>query len=151
MSEHEAGRATDALVAERLGFPAMFCARCDKPAAMADRFGCLWCGAECEERAGDHARDDQRLPAYSTDIAAAWGLVEWMRTDAEHGCEMEMWRPNTEGYTFAYRVSFYPDAYRSSLGEADTAPLAICRAFLAVTEPAPTERSKRSTTEGGGA
>jgi hypothetical protein len=68
------------------------------------------------------------LPHYSTDIAAAWGLVKWMiRT----GWDFEIAIDNDEA-----EALFTPDRCpgEAALARAPTAPAAICRAFLAAKE-----------------
>jgi hypothetical protein len=73
----------------------------------------------------------ERVPFYSTDIAAAFEVVEKMHYE-EFGCEI--WMPNTDGLRYRYQAKFYPDAGRAFVGEGDTAPLAICRAALRAME-----------------
>jgi hypothetical protein len=77
------------------------------------------------------------LPCYSTDIAAAWMVVEKMEEEHTQGVLRIV------GLNIGYRVSFtdvryenrYDDedfslAYFVNEGIADTLPLAICRAAL---------------------
>ena len=85
----------------------------------------------CEElRAGIVVRLFTRepIPPYSTDIADAWDVAEYMRgqgfdvtvmTFAKGGAACEIARPKWRG---------------SEYHEADTAPLAICRAALHAVE-----------------
>jgi hypothetical protein len=68
-----------------------------------------------------------RPPAYSTDIAAAWLVVEKMeelgfRVDIESGWE------NLREYR-AYKVRFYKPHYLED-AQSEHAPLAICKAAL---------------------
>jgi len=104
MSEYEAGRDTDALVAERLH---------NRPHGFYHWDGEVVPGA---------------LP-FSTDISAAWTLVEKMDADG--------WLPSLQGCGgFGWRCTLEttsPDAV-DVVALADTAPLAIVRAFLAATE-----------------
>jgi hypothetical protein len=110
----EAGREMDALVAEKVlgckvenpnGFYKCGCGEtCRYPHAIDDREGQLYGG----------------LLYFSTDISAAWKLCE-----------------NFPGYgvacsrgTCICRIYLTDDRSSASVGEADTVPLAICRAAL---------------------
>jgi hypothetical protein len=83
-------------------------------------------------------------PAFSTDIAAAWEVVEWMRArwaklpNAERG-EPDTWQFHDfadEGWR-ASVVWLHHDAPIVEVDEiAPTLPLAICRAALAAVEEA---------------
>lgn len=116
----EAGRETDALVAERVfgkPWPSVSVARWWTEDGR-------YCGpgGEWSERIND------RLPAYSTDIAAAFEVVEKIR---ETCCDFTLERAG---------AAWYAD-FRMGVASADTAPLAICRAALAATSPQPEQRS----------
>ena len=114
MNEHEAGRELDALVAERvMGWTRVVRAR-----------ETLW----QSPKAGTWPIVASRLPHYSTDIAAAWQVVERMRAD---GWVCEVFgsdTANAEGYSVTL---WRPDTSGSSVTQNATAPLAICRAALA--------------------
>lgn len=75
----------------------------------------------------------QLIPAYSTDIAAAWTVVEYWKAKhhevcLEHeGCPTELW-----DFTIYKGGVFGP--FRAA---GETAPLAICRAALMATQPSP--------------
>ena len=105
-------------------------------------------GADCWHRSGIG-----RLPAYSTDIDAAWGVVEKLgesRGNGQRHYYVEIAHdtrhgdPSIEGYTCTIEVSPYwdnPDAEDSDCREvgafAPTAPLAICLAALAAVKGNP--------------
>ena len=66
-----------------------------------------------------------RLPHYSTDIAAAWQVVEAMRP--EHG----FWIDGDDGYAVEFQHGMPRMAdYRHGRASAPTAPEAICKAAL---------------------
>lgn len=67
---------------------------------------------------GNHLHE--ALPSYATDIAAAWGIVERMLP------EIAIW--NDRGFWGVSRMDF--NGLGETLAEAETAPLAICEAFL---------------------
>lgn len=64
---------------------------------------------------------------YSTDISSAWGVMEHMARD----WFVDLTRKHRTDGREVWSVSF-DDGARAEYGEADTAPLAICRAALAV-------------------
>jgi hypothetical protein len=69
------------------------------------------------------------VPAYSTDMAAAWEIVEHLMVWADRGYTFGSgtW-PDGRRY---HTARFFPRGYsRAWLGDADTLPLAICRAAL---------------------
>jgi hypothetical protein len=64
------------------------------------------------------------IPAYSTSIAAAWEIVEWLfKTE---------WALNLKSYPIGreWICILTQQGEKNILAEATTAPLAICRAFL---------------------
>ena len=87
-----------------------------------DEHGCYPHGTDAEWSAPD------RLRHYSTDISAAWELVERM---IRAGWDFEIAMDNEEA-----EAIFVPDRCHgeTSLARAPTAPEAICRAFLAAME-----------------
>ncbi len=118
MSDPLTGRALDAAVATALGWQCV--AWCPEfPTAV----GCA--------PARDPHQDVEPVPLFSEDIGAAWGLVEPVVT-REYGCCQLIgshyhgwrcrlfWGPGVDGECDS----------GSTFGE--TAPLAICRAFLAL-------------------
>ena len=66
------------------------------------------------------------LPDYSEDIAAAWEVVGKMQ---EHGYPMIL---DNNDYRGHFDCGFYTDDVTLIQAEAETAPLAICRAALLV-------------------
>jgi hypothetical protein len=105
MSEHhEAGRALDALVAEKV--MGLLCAD-DPPGS----------GRNCPVHS---------CPAYSTDIAAAWQVVEAMNARGWIVNAM-----NRQVGRWACHVGFAAPNYATVLECEDTAPHAICLAALA--------------------
>ena len=114
-TEMEAGRELDALVAEKV----MGWTRDDRGA---------WVPPGCRPLRNGYYTE--RPGCYSTDIAAAWRVVEAMRvagwyTKVEDGHDGP---PSENPRGWHCRVS---RAYDWFEGWADTAPLAICRAALA--------------------
>lgn len=89
---------------------------------------CSRCGAR---RGGSWPRYESgpcaaRVPRYSTDIAAAWKVVE---------CLAEMGQTVNTATMNGYHGAYVQSAFLSSIGkwiEAETMPLAICRAALAL-------------------
>ena len=81
--------------------------------------GVYVCGPYCTD---NHVR-------YSTDIAAAWEVVEKLRNDGRFlqldslGFDGEQWR-------CFFALTEIEEEKFPWVGEADTAPLAICRAAL---------------------
>lgn len=82
-------------------------------------------------------------PDYSTDIAAAWTVVEKMREHGWHYFDLEQYR-HTVGTEYEWiaciggehHESVDPDNHHEYFCiEAKTAPLAICRAALSALEP----------------
>jgi len=105
MSTHEAGRETDALVAEALGHSVE---RVD---------------GEAYFLPGERRLED-RIPWYSESMTDAWPVAEWIRER-----------------TGEFALSCFGDGWECCWGggiedydTADTAPLAICRAALALVE-----------------
>ena len=113
----EAGRELNALVAERLGCKTL----------QTQKRG-LRC--DCGDLAHIQPGSTYQWKEYSTSITAAWELVNWLLT---HRIEftLDVGRHRGTGAIFyACRVDDVNFVYE------DTAPLAICLAFLKATEPA---------------
>lgn len=78
------------------------------------------------------------LPFYSTDIAAAWAVVEYATDHSRlDWCTFRMnratwWTDPTWGYDVFFGRQYDPTHQRERLAWAPTAALAICRAFLLV-------------------
>lgn len=109
----EAGRAVDAPIARLLGHVV-----CDSPAD-------LMLPEKCALYGTDHfAADDPEMPHYSTEIAAAWPVLEWLL--GRH-------------YSVELYVSHESGGWRCSvdfsrfIGFGDTPALAICHAALDAT------------------
>ena len=123
----EAGRELDALVAEKV----MGLEPCDKWELF--RHGGLsgpeWIHDVCQE---DHTCYPKENPsAYSTDIAAAWKVVERLCELPSVGIIIKAYPKWNEKHerNFLYEyVATFPDLGLQAV--ADTAPLAICRAAL---------------------
>jgi hypothetical protein len=82
---------------------------------------------------GDIHIGSQEIPTYSTDIAAAWTIIEHLMVSADMGYTLGSgtW-PDGRRY---HTARFFPRDYsRAWMGDGDTLPLAICRAALAVVE-----------------
>ena len=113
----EAGHELDVLVAERLGLKW-------------DSKYKYWNFPD-----GTYAYGEPFLPDYSTSIAAAWELVPRVdsyrfsitRQDGQWFASFDAQEKDSQ---------FYPRTWSMGWGKADTAPLAICLAFLKATEPA---------------
>lgn len=131
----EAGRELDAAIAERV----MGWTNC-RVRVMYDARGLPSYGGGTPPEGGKK----RPYPAYSTDIAAAWSVVErFVRDTRFHldslGFDGEEWRcaighDNDEG-----------DADGWSFAEANTAPLAICLAALKALAPTTTASEPSST------
>lgn len=80
---------------------------------------------------GSYAMGDA-YPEYSTDIAAAWLVVEKLESGG-YCVHVENFPPSTPA---AYRWRAHVETAELSIGygDADSAPLAICRAALAAME-----------------
>jgi hypothetical protein len=128
MTKLEAGRALDAEVAEKvMGF------RWRIPRGMSDALLDSPYGIPCALRRTDgELRDSTVLPDYSTNIAAAW--LVWQRLS---GPVRRLALREDGGGTFTVEVwDMEEDGSWTCLAEeeADTAPLAICRAALAISD-----------------
>ena len=118
--EMPAGRELDALVAEKV---MGFCLCPYDPKWMrADTGSGIWIDGDTW-RCTDHGKPAfTPWRSYSTDIAAAWEVVEKMREDYE---------PRIELWDEGWEVTILTGTDRGSAsGRALTAPLAICRAAL---------------------
>jgi hypothetical protein len=77
-------------------------------------------------------RDNGTFPHYSTDIAAAWEVVEKMRDPSDD--EPDFWVITDAGKNHGWVVSSYWAHHDGNIDnfhvQAETAPLAICRASL---------------------
>lgn len=75
------------------------------------------------------------FPHYSTDISAAWEVVEKLRDPSDD--EPDFWVITDEGKKNGWTVSSYWAHHDGNIDNfhirADTAPLAICRAALLAT------------------
>jgi hypothetical protein len=72
-----------------------------------------------------YPRPDGSIEPYSTDIAAAWQVVEKVK-DTLTGFGM-VWHPEKQKWHVMYN---YVDFNKPYFSEADTAPMAICLAAL---------------------
>jgi len=124
-----AGRELDALVAERvMGHPGRFVERVNINDRWWDRTTWLPWEEEPEKPHGGTAVG-QMPPRYSTDIETAWKVVERLRTD---------WRflfQETPGRKWRAMFSSHRRQEAWFMDDADTAPLAICRAALKAVAP----------------
>lgn len=68
-------------------------------------------------------------PEFSTDIAAAWQVVEWMRKWHDRGLIFKVF---PVGFQFDYSAVFQSRDNEQWDAQAETAPLAICLAALKV-------------------
>ena len=76
------------------------------------------------------------LPEFSTDISAAWQVVEWMKAHGYTYC-LSGEEDGSAGMWFGKPEWFTDDLYQSRTlpwGRAGTAPEAICLAFLTALE-----------------
>ena len=78
--------------------------------------------AAVARKLGGKPPDHPEQPKYSTDIAAAWKIVDSIKDG-----KFAIYKDNPDGYTVTDGQS---DEYSTILARADTAPLAICKAFL---------------------
>lgn len=121
-----AGRELDALIAEKV------MGRC--PHRETRRYciedgNSVDSGYECVA-CGKDVYGSERCPAFSTDMTAAWPLVEKLRAD---GMEVDLLSEpgNVDGWAVKTNR---PDEEFCQIVTAPTAPLAICRAALATVE-----------------
>lgn len=70
--------------------------------------------------------DIKVIPSYSTDISAAWQVVEKMQ---EYGYILMLDATTTSEYYISF-VGLKDGSHISFFGNANTAPMAICRAAL---------------------
>lgn len=127
----EAGRELDALVSQhvmRNQWDESRCRVCGWPLATAADEGCT--ADSCSMRPKPERRADEPAP-YSTEIAAAWQVVE---TLAAQNWTMSLgWKGADRVYANTAEVVFQQMGsgdYRTAHAVADTAPLAICIAAL---------------------
>jgi hypothetical protein len=120
--ELEAGREIDALVAERI----MRWTR--------ETYWVATGRGPHEERSGlfgpGGIRDVDQFPCYSTEIAAAWEVVERM---GECGREMRIYHFSVDDEKWYYSVEFLP-RFANTHTMVKSAPLAICRSALQAIE-----------------
>lgn len=76
---------------------------------------------------GEQVFEDGSLPAYSTDIAAAWEVVEKLTSTTKQWFRFEQ---HSTGSEAVFEVSGAGDADFEVKAEAEDAPLAICLAAL---------------------
>jgi hypothetical protein len=82
----------------------------------------------CEPGTPPHEWVDSDVPEYSTDIAAAWGVVEKLR---EHFAGVEvMALTKTNANPNYFEAKLWANTWVHSFAEAPTAPHAICLAAL---------------------
>lgn len=139
MSSVEAGRELDALIAEKvMGWQRYGAMRYGKPiVVMVAKHSDCWnytrSQADAASGSWEPTNDPvtERLTPFSTDIAAAWQVVEKFRGDKRLLFELRtagrVGPMVDELTTYAARFIFL----ERDFSEAETAPLAICRAALA--------------------
>lgn len=138
--EQEAGRELDALVAEKvMGLPPSAwpppCIRHHRTDDAEWDSGSQEAGGWCYTCNTMISSVDREPPAYSTDISAAWEVVEKLKE--RHGVKV-MGGPDDEGGCEIWCCDITAYGYRpfqdhSWSDAAATAPLAICRAALQAT------------------
>lgn len=122
MPKPEAGRDLDAAVAVRImGWQRRTIETNTQqfvvvPQDWTDFSGAHWWGHDIYEQ----------VPHYSTDIAAAWLVVEEMRTD---GWDMTLVQTAAMRHE-PWDCRLFIAEYKRAIGHGNTAPLAICRAAL---------------------
>jgi hypothetical protein len=112
MSEHQAGRELDTLVAEKV----MGWRRKEEPSD-------IWCLSPPWVTRHGALVPFSQTPGYSTEIDAAWQVIEAMQA---YCCDFTLEKAGS---------AWYAEFIVGSAG-ADTAPLAICLAALAAVEGA---------------
>lgn len=131
----EAGRELDALVAEKIFGSLWRAYRSDDEEKSVIRLFAPSRADYCEEiqyknqwgtSSGFYPTDYPDLPAYSTDIAAAWEVVEKVGTGWLYLSLLQD-SDKVAGY---WRAAFHRLKETPQLVDADTAPLAICLAAL---------------------
>lgn len=145
-----AGRELDALVAERVfgGPPVSAAPYAFLRTATGSHPGYGPCDGfgpkgECSVCTGLLEHD---VPAYSTSMAAAWEVVEAMRARGPRF----WWGIETAGWNVpdAQRARLFEGSVAIADGEAETAPLAICRAALAALPDAAAPPEQEGTNDG---
>ncbi len=110
-----AGRGLDRLIAEKvMGYDASNLVRMPVPVVESLLFRSDW-----------HFPNGTRLPAYSTDIAAAWEVVEAMQTKG--------WCWTVVSFGRQVRVKFHNSVLAHD-DMSETVPLATCRAAIRAVE-----------------
>lgn len=126
VDECPAGPAMDAAVAEALAIQGGRCEPLLNVFSLTKngwelQTRCRWCWKEMENGVSDFC-PKYPFPPYSTDIAAAWELVEWCRTNLNSLATFIEWKKGWD-------INF-SNGSRAYGSFAKTCPLAICRAFL---------------------
>jgi hypothetical protein len=123
MSDGEAGRAMDAEIARRvLGY--VVDQRCGPMGDGSGMFG-FW---RTIRRPGEGDEVREPLPAYSTEIGAAWQVVaHLMERGMDYSFGSGSWPDGTRYHVARF---FRQDSSRAYLGDTPGLPLAICRAAL---------------------
>lgn len=132
----EASKELDAQIAIARGlvWDDAYCPVCGWVLATTPSAGCV--PGNCSRRPKPRRRADAPLP-YSTDLAAAWTLVEWLRMVHDLLLEVRPYSLETGG---GYRVAVKWTYQEIDYATAETAPLAICRAFLSALNRVPKEQ-----------
>ena len=89
--------------------------------------------SDCDEHMQDRTQTQLQNNTPSTDIAAAWEVVEKLkRGECTNGmaCAIHLYVTNVPGVTGDYLVIVMSPAFATVKTRADTAPLAICLAAL---------------------
>lgn len=137
--ELKAGRTLDSLIAEKvmgLRYPADRCRICGWELGESVDQGCV--EGNCSMRPAPEVNADQRfIPRYSSDISAAWSVLEKMRELREVvGIDFD---PRNDGWTVeAYDIIDHESGLRADgspgrqavIASSSSAPEAICRASL---------------------
>lgn len=116
VNEMEAGRELDALVAQHV----MGCK------VLGSELTGFFCGCSPET----HRDKDGFLPRFSTDIAAAWEIVEKVKATSSRGYVLDFLRGEWTVGLRACGDAGEPELYDHCAGCAEEAPLAICKAAL---------------------
>lgn len=142
----DAGRGLDKEVATRItgwSWPADRCPVCGWPFGASG--GCA--PGDCSMRPAPKVPEAEKFPRYSTDIAAAWEIVERLQRDAipsHQRLYFQLEQVHVAKERRIWRAVFSNAAPKYGRGEAMTAPHAVCLAALAVPSSEEVLRSKEA-------
>jgi hypothetical protein len=98
----------------------------DKVVGPAPMFRTIWI------RKGNFGEGQQYAPTYTTDIKSAWEIVDYVAShSSDPSLKFKMTRHTSQVYAGWYiEAGGMGDDFTLAEGQAETAPMAICLAFL---------------------